>query len=240
LSQNDSGVGVKNGINYFNKKNYLGTFVPPFAVINDTEFLLTLSHRDWRAGISEAVKVALIRDKEFYDWIATYAKQLNNRDLELMKPLIYRCAKHHLQHISTNGDPFEKGSSRPLDFGHWAAHKLEQLTNYEVRHGEAVAIGIALDVAYSYHIGLLDQASMQHIHQCLKDLGFAITHPLLFNEDKTGFSPILWEGLEEFREHLGGKLTIMLLDKIGHGVEVHKMDLAVLGMAVKELGMAYK
>ncbi|MEM6316615.1 MAG: 3-dehydroquinate synthase [Bacteroidota bacterium] len=235
LSQNDSGVGVKNGINYFNKKNYLGTFVPPFAVINDTNFLLTLNDRDWRAGISEAVKVALIRDEAFYYWIAENAKALDNRDLALMKPLIYRCAKHHMQHIATNGDPFEKGSSRPLDFGHWAAHKLEQLTDYEVRHGEAVAIGIALDVAYSYHIGLLDKASMQHVHQCLRDLGFAIFHPLLYNESKTAFNPILWEGLEEFREHLGGELTIMLLDKIGHGVETHEMDLAVLGKAMAEL-----
>jgi len=235
LSQNDSGVGVKNGINYFNKKNYLGTFTPPVAVINDQQFLLTLSQRDWRAGISEAVKVALIREAGFFYWICEQAQNLENRDLEVMQSLIYRCAKHHMQHISTNGDPFEKGSSRPLDFGHWAAHKLEQLTDYEVKHGEAVAIGIALDVAYSYHIGLLDKVSMQQVHDCLKALGFAIYHPLLHNEDRTGFNPILWDGLEEFREHLGGELTIMLLDKIGHGVEVHVMDQQVLDKAAQEL-----
>jgi 3-dehydroquinate synthase len=235
LSQNDSGVGVKNGINYFNKKNYLGTFAPPFAVINDSDFLLTLEERDWRAGISEAVKVALIRDKTFYDWIAENAKALNNRDMEVMEPLIYHCAKHHVLHIGTNGDPFEKGSSRPLDFGHWAAHKLEQLTNYEVRHGEAVAMGIALDVAYSYHIGKLDQESMEHIHNCILDLGFDLYHPLFSNATRDSFNPEIWAGLEEFREHLGGQLTIMLLDKIGHGVEVHEMDQEVLAAAVQTL-----
>ena len=235
LSQNDSGVGVKNGINYFNKKNYLGTFVPPFAVINDLHFLTTLDERDWRAGISEAVKVALIRDAAFFHWIEDNAQRLNARDMEVMQELIYRCAEHHMAHIATNGDPFEKGSSRPLDFGHWAAHKLEQLTDYAVKHGEAVAIGIALDVAYSYHVGLLEKASMIQIHQCLQKLGFAIVHPFLFGENGQTFNPVLWNGLEEFREHLGGQLTIMLLDRIGHGLEVHAMDLDKLGLAVNEL-----
>ncbi len=235
LSQNDSGVGVKNGINYFNKKNYLGTFVPPFAVINDANFLLTLNQRDWRSGISEAVKVALIREADFFYWIEENAQNLDNRIMETMEILIYRCAQHHMNHISTNGDPFEKGSSRPLDFGHWAAHKLEQLTDYKVRHGEAVAIGIALDVAYSYHIGMLSKKAMKRVHTCLEALGFFIYHPLLHNEQKNAFNPILWEGLEEFREHLGGELTIMLLDDIGHGVEVHQMNQEVLGKALMEL-----
>jgi len=235
LSQNDSGVGVKNGINYFNKKNYLGTFVPPFAVLNDFDFLTTLHERDWRAGISEAVKVALIREADFFHWIADKAQALNQRDMPAMEKLIYRCAQHHMAHIATNGDPFELGSSRPLDFGHWAAHKLEQITDYEVRHGEAVAIGIALDVAYSVHAGLLDRPAMEAVLQCLRDLGFALSHPQMLAESGTGFNPVLWAGLEEFREHLGGQLTIMLLDRIGHGVEVHEMDRALLDLAVQEL-----
>jgi 3-dehydroquinate synthase len=235
LSQNDSGVGVKNGINYFNKKNYLGTFVPPFAVLNDFDFLTTLHERDWRAGISEAVKVALIREAGFFHWIADKAQDLNQRDMPAMEELIYRCAQHHMAHIATNGDPFELGSSRPLDFGHWAAHKLEQITGYEVRHGEAVAIGIALDVAYSVHVGLLERSAMTTVHQCLQDLGFTLTHPALLAGSGNGFNPVLWAGLEEFREHLGGQLTIMLLDRIGHGVEVHEIDRALLDLAVQEL-----
>ena len=238
LSQNDSGVGVKNGINYFNKKNYLGTFVPPFAVINDSNFLLTLNERDWRSGISEAIKVALIRDQAFFEWIDANTSALESRDLVIMEELVYRCAKHHLLHIATNGDPFEKGSSRPLDFGHWAAHKLEQLTNYEVRHGEAVAIGIALDVAYSLHLGILDRSAMERVHHCIKSLGFDLSHPALWNEDQTSFNPEIWKGLEEFREHLGGQLTIMLIDEIGHGIEVHEMDKEILTKAIKELKSA--
>jgi 3-dehydroquinate synthase len=124
LSQDDSAMGVKNGINAFGKKNYLGTFAPPFAVINDVTFLPTLSDRDWRAGISEAVKAALIKDRAFFDYIEQQAPALKNRDLPAMEQVIRRCAALHLTHIASGGDPFELGSSRPLDFGHWSAHKL--------------------------------------------------------------------------------------------------------------------
>lgn len=220
LSQNDSGVGVKNGINYFNKKNFLGTFAPPVAVFNDFHFLTTLEDADWRSGISEAIKVALIKDPAFFQWLTDNATLLANRDLPAMQYLIKRCADLHMQHIRS-GDPFEMGSARPLDFGHWSAHKLEQLTNFTIRHGEAVAIGIALDSVYSHLSGRLRTEDLDQILNLCKVLGFSLTHPLL---DVTNEKSPLLQGLEEFREHLGGKLTITLLDGIGKGVEVHEMD----------------
>lgn len=219
LSQNDSGMGVKNGVNYGGKKNFIGTFSPPVAVFNDDMFLTTLSHRDWLAGISEAIKVALIKDATFFEWIASHAVQLHNRDREVMNQLIYRCAELHLRHIA-GADPFEFGSSRPLDFGHWSAHKLEQLSDFEVRHGEAVAIGIALDSVYSSLVGLLPQAASQRIIDTLQAVGLPVFHPLL--EGDNTHHPLL-AGLEEFREHLGGRLTVMLLEAIGSGVEVHAL-----------------
>lgn len=227
LSQNDSGVGVKNGINYFNKKNFLGTFAPPVAVFNDFHFLTTLEDVDWRSGISEAIKVALIKDAKFFEWLLDHAASLAKRDMPAMQYLIKRCADLHLQHIR-GGDPFEMGSSRPLDFGHWSAHKLEQLTNFDIRHGEAVAIGIALDSVYSHLSGRLSKEDLDLILNLTKSLGLSITHPLLeINNDK---SPLL-QGLEEFREHLGGKLTITLLNGIGMGEEVHEMDATLIQQA---------
>lgn len=220
LSQNDSGVGVKNGINYKGKKNFLGSFSPPVAVFNDDRFLTTLTDRDWRSGVSEAVKVALIKDADFFVWLEEHSLQLSHRDLNSMKYLIRRCADLHMEHIRS-GDPFETGSSRPLDFGHWSAHKLEQLTNFEVFHGEAVAMGIALDSMYSGLIGNLTEIEVTRIISLLQNLGFEITHPLMeVNEEK---SPVLL-GLQEFREHLGGRLTITLLTAIGKGKEVHEID----------------
>lgn len=231
LSQNDSGVGVKNGINYFEKKNFLGTFAPPVAVFNDELYLQTLSSRDWRSGISEAVKVALIKDPEYFKWLEDNASKLVSRDLKTMNYLIHRCAELHIKHIAGR-DPFETGSSRPLDFGHWSAHKLEQLSDFEVLHGEAVAMGMALDTVYSNLCGLLSDDETDRIIRLLRQLGFDLTHPLM--EVEAEDSAIL-RGLEEFREHLGGRLTIMLLDKIGAGTEVHEIDTVILKEAGRKL-----
>ncbi|GAB3943262.1 3-dehydroquinate synthase [Spirosoma harenae] len=230
LSQNDSGVGVKNGVNYQGKKNFLGTFVPPIAVFNDSHFLTTLDERDWRAGISEALKVALIKDATFFEWIEANAEQLAARDMAAMQYLIHRCAQMHLDHIAS-GDPFEMGSSRPLDFGHWSAHKLEQLTDFEIRHGEAVAIGIALDSLYSAQLGWITQVDTTRILTTLQTLGFSLYHPMLDANNSEG----LLKGLAEFREHLGGQLTIMLLKGIGRGVEVHDIDPTLVRQAIATL-----
>jgi len=231
LSQNDSGIGVKNGINYFNKKNFLGTFSPPVAVFNDELFLNTLSDRDWRSGIAEAIKVALIKDREFFEWLEANAEDMANRDMKAMNYQVWKCAKLHMEHIRS-GDPFESGSARPLDFGHWSAHKLEYLTNFEIRHGEAVAMGIALDAVYSQLSGRISSDDSQRIIKLIQALGFDLTHPLL--QVTAGNSPIL-QGLEEFREHLGGELTITLLTGIGSGEEVHEMDTELLKEAAEIL-----
>ena len=241
LSQNDAAIGVKNGINAFGTKNFLGTFAPPFAVINDFSFLDSLEDRDWRSGISEAVKVALLKDPAFFDEIEARAEQLAPpvRSREAMESLIYRCADLHLKHIANAGDPFESGSSRPLDFGHWAAHQLEQLTNYELRHGEAVAIGIALDATYSHLTGLLGKREWLRILGLFSRLGFNLYVPELDQHLTEPDHPrCIFRGLEAFREHLGGELTIMLLEDIGRGREVHEVDESAYRKAVAKLRAA--
>ena len=228
LSQCDSGVGVKNGINAFGKKNFIGTFAPPYAVINDFQLLATLSPRDKRAGFVEAVKVACIRSREFFETLEKDATALAQFRPDEMRKLIHRCAELHLNHIATNGDPFEFGSARPLDFGHWAAHKLEQMSDFSLRHGEAVAIGIALDVIYSRRVGFLSKAGAERVLHLLKALDFELFHPDLQQEE-------LLKGLEEFREHLGGRLAITLLRDIGVGFEVNEMNPALIRESIAEL-----
>jgi 3-dehydroquinate synthase len=228
LAQNDAGVGVKNGVNAFGRKNFLGTFAPPYAVINDSSFLDTLQIRDLRAGIAEAVKVALIRDRSFFDRLYTDRKDLCRFLPAAMEQMITRCAELHLQHISTSGDPFEFGSSRPLDFGHWSAHKLEELTGGDLRHGEAVAIGIALDSLYSRESGLLGDLDLYRILTLLEGLGFCLYHPSLAWLD-------VEKALDDFREHLGGELSIPLLLGIGTKTEVNEIDVSKMKKCVSML-----
>jgi 3-dehydroquinate synthase len=229
LAQNDSGVGVKNGINAYGQKNFLGTFAPPRAVLIDFDFLTTLSDRDWRCGIAEAVKVGLLKDPEFVAYIEENAQALRARDMEAMKLVVTRCAELHMNHIATGGDPFELGSSRPLDFGHWSAHKLECLSGWRLRHGEAVSVGIALDVTYAHLAGLLGRADWERILDLLRGLGLpTYARELRLEAGETDVGHCTLDGLDEFREHLGGELTIMLLEGIGRGVEVNEVDEARL------------
>lgn len=222
LSQADSGVAVKNSVNLFGKKNFAGTFVPPFAVLNDFDLLETLDRRDRRAGISEAVKVSLLRDPELFAYIESHAGELATEP-EVLARVVQRSAELHLAHICGNGDPFELGSARPLDFGHWAAHKLESMTAHSVRHGEAVAIGMALDILYAVRMGFLARAEGHRILNLLESIGFHLWDETLLHAEADG-SLTLIAGLREFREHLGGELHITMLRGIGRSFEVTVME----------------
>ncbi len=233
LSQNDAGVGVKTSINAEGAKNFVGTFAPPFAVVNDALFLQTLPVRDAVAGLAEAVKVALIRDPAFFGWVEERSALLATCELNVLEGSIQRSAELHLQHIARGGDPFETGSARPLDYGHWSAHKLEMLSEHDLRHGEAVAIGMALDARYAERTGLLGAATLERICSLLEKLGLPLYHPALSLEQ--GGKLAVLAGLQEFREHLGGRLSITLLRDVGSSVEVSDIDEREVASAISWL-----
>lgn len=238
LSQGDGGVGVKNGVNFFGKKNWLGSFGVPHAVINDLAFLHGLPLRDRRAGLVEAVKVALIRDAAFFEFIAARVEVLARFEREPFEAVIRESARQHIEHIATAGDPFERGSARPLDFGHWSAHKLEQMSGFHFSHGEAVAIGMALDLIYARRSGLLPEAMAERILDVLQRLGFALYASVLEDRGPDGRRQVV-RGLDEFREHMGGQLTIPMIRAPGSRVEVHTMDAATVEAALVELKTRY-
>ncbi len=234
LSQGDGGVGVKNGVNYFGKKNWIGSFAVPYAVVNDFAFLESLPKRERRNGIIEAIKVALIRDRAFFEQIEAMADDLAALKQDALEKVIQRSAELHVEHIATGGDPFELGSARPLDFGHWAAHKLEQISRFAVTHGEAVAIGMAVDLVYSRMQDLLDAETCERVLKLIERIGFATYSAHLLDNGRSG-EPAVLEGLEEFREHLGGELTITLISEIGTKLEVHEMNRVKILNALVEL-----
>jgi 3-dehydroquinate synthase len=234
LGQCDSGIGVKNGVNFLGAKNLLGTFTPPWAVINDLDFLRTLSLRDWIAGISEAYKVAIIKDRSFLSFLISYSSALQGRDERAMEETITRCAKLHADHIAKGGDPFEAGSSRPLDFGHWSAHCLETRSGYELRHGEAVAIGIVLDLLIARNRGLISPQDHITVVNGLQAAGLPVWHPALGRRSKDGTVSI-HHALEEFREHLGGELTLIMPKELGQSCQIHDLSHGEIDRAVQEM-----
>ena len=234
LSQDDSGVGVKCAINAFGKKNWVGSFAVPFAVINDFRYLHSQAAETSRGGLIEAVKVALVRDGEFFQWIEANLELLAALDPEALEICVERSALLHARHIASGGDPFETGSSRPLDFGHWAAHKLETMTHYQLSHAPAVAVGVALDTLYSARAGLLKFSVAEQVLRVLDGLQLGIYHPALDWLDEGGKRRVI-DGLDEFREHLGGRLTVLLLEDVGRGIDVHEIDETLLGDCINEL-----
>ena len=234
LSQDDSGVGVKCAINAFGKKNWVGSFAVPFAVINDFRYLHSQAAETSRGGLIEAVKVALVRDGEFFQWIEANLELLAALDPEALEICVERSALLHARHIASGGDPFETGSSRPLDFGHWAAHKLETMTHYQLSHAPAVAVGVALDTLYSARAGLLKFSLAEQVLRVLDGLQLGIYHPALDWLDEGGKRRVI-DGLDEFREHLGGRLTVLLLEDVGRGIDVHEIDETLLGDCINEL-----
>ena len=234
LAQNDAGIGVKNAINHGGVKNLLGCFAPPFAVINDFAFLETLPQGQWTDGIAEAFKVALIKDALFFDELCLMAPRLRTRDMASMERLVIRCAELHLEHIRSSGDPFELGRARPLDFGHWSAHRLETMSFNELRHGEAVALGITLDACYALQKDWLAPEAFDKLERGLIDAGFALWNPLLEARDASGRLLIL-DGLRDFQEHLGGELTITMPHGVGACFDLHEVDPATVELAIEVL-----
>lgn len=231
LGQNDAGVGVKNGMNFLGGKNAIGTFAPPFAVLNDFTFLRTLPDRDWLCGVAEAFKVSIIRDRNFFEWLCERAPKFPAREEPPMEELIRRCAEIHLEHIRSHGDAFEYGRARPLDFGHWAAHKLELMSNFRISHGEAVATGVLLDSTYAREKDWLGPAEFDAIARGLRESGFALWSDELDRRDERG-QRLVFGGLLDFREHLGGELTVTFPRGLGARQEVHEIDLALMDRAL--------
>jgi 3-dehydroquinate synthase len=237
LSQGDGGVGVKNGVNYFGKKNWVGSFAIPHAVVNDIDFLRLLPIPQRRAGIIEAIKVALIRDRTLFEAMEGMAGRLATLEEAALETVIRRSAELHMDHIALGGDPFELGSARPLDFGHWSAHKLEQISNFRIGHGDAVAIGMAVDLIYARRRGLLSVEDEQRALGLIRAVGFNLYAPELATRQNGEL--VIVRGLEEFREHLGGELTITLVTGIGEATEVHEIDSGVLPAVLEELAVRF-
>lgn len=229
LAQADSGVGVKNSVNLFHKKNWLGTFSVPWGIINDSSLLSTLPDRDFVCGFSEAVKVTLLKSPGQFSELCRNAERIRHRDMPAAEHMIRVSAELHRAHITQGGDPFEMLEARPLDYGHWSAHKMEVMSDFQLKHGEAVAIGVAVDTVYSSLVHGLPKSEVTRVLQCLDRLGLVLDHPALHD------TTTLFAGLEEFRQHLGGRLTLTMLQDVGQPLEVHTVEHPQMHEAIRQV-----
>jgi 3-dehydroquinate synthase len=174
LAQVDSSVGGKTGINSRHGKNLIGSFHQPRAVLADIGTLATLPRREWLAGYAEVVKYGLIRDAEFFTWLEDSGKQvLAGEDAAVRRAVKTSCAA---KAAIVAADERETGIRALLNFGHTFAHAFEAECGYgeDLRHGEAVALGMMLAFDLSVRLGLCPAAHAMRVRQHLLDVGLPI------------------------------------------------------------------
>lgn len=207
LGQVDAAVGVKVGIDYRTAKNFLGAFYPPEAAITDIRFLESLPRRHIQGGLAEVIKVALVSNAALFETLEEYGADFLDQMNELEKKnFIRESAIELLRHLQK--DFFEHNLMRHVDFGHVLAHKFESMTNYELAHGEAVAIDILLSAYIAHERGMLSHEDFDRIVGLHSKLKLPYSHPAL-NPGRA------WEGLEESKAHKGGRLMMVVPIGIG-------------------------
>lgn len=176
LSMVDSSVGGKTGVNRNNIKNTIGTFCQPQAVYIDLDFLTTLSKLDYRNGIAEVIKYAVMFDREFFSLLLDNAQKLLDRDKPLLNVVIKKCIEHKSYVVSQ--DEKEKGARRFLNLGHTFGHAIEVDSGYEIKHGFAIATGMYLEMLFGYTLQKVKKSSVIRIREILKKYNFSTEYEI--------------------------------------------------------------
>ncbi|MCF8199146.1 MAG: 3-dehydroquinate synthase [Sulfuritalea sp.] len=213
LSQVDSSVGGKTGINHPLGKNMIGAFWQPKMVLADTDTLRTLPDRELSAGLAEVIKYGLIRDLSFLDWLETNMDGLLARDGSLLAYAIERSCLNKAAVVAA--DEFETaadGGRALLNLGHTFGHAIETGLGYgEYLHGEAVAVGSMMAVQLSHRLGWLSPADVERVRRLLMRAGLPVKGPDL------GASRYL-ELMSHDKKVVAGKLRLVLLKKLGEAI----------------------
>ncbi len=207
LSQVDSSVGGKTGVNHPHGKNMIGVFYQPSLVCVDTDTLNTLNEREYRSGLYEVLKYGLIYDESFFDYLLEHLDGLLERRSEVLEPVIGRCCE--IKAEVTTIDEKEAGLRRILNFGHTFGHALEVVAGFQgITHGEAVGYGMLAANRLSLRLGLLGEREVQRIHDAILRLG-----PLP-NVDHLAVDRLL-EAMERDKKRQDDQKVFVLLKDIG-------------------------
>lgn len=166
LSQVDSSVGGKTGVDFNKYKNMVGAFYMPKMVYMNLGTLSTLDDNNFACGMGEVIKSALIADKDFYSWLKDNYKQLSSKEFSALEYAVYSCCKikGHVVEI----DPKEKGIRAYLNFGHTLGHAIEKLANFTLGHGQCVGLGMVCAAYLSAKLDKITEAEYTDIIHCLK------------------------------------------------------------------------
>ncbi|MEE9452085.1 MAG: 3-dehydroquinate synthase, partial [Gammaproteobacteria bacterium] len=208
LAQVDASIGGKTGVNHPLGKNMIGAFYQPRAVIIDIETLSTLADREYRAGLAEVIKYALLADKDFFAWLQANIDKLLIKDQNALQYAIERSCGLKAQIVAA--DEKESGQRALLNLGHTFGHAIESITHYkEFLHGEAVAIGMYVAALLSYQLGNISEDEFTAV----KKLMIAAQLPYQIPQNITVQQMI--DVMSRDKKVQAGKLRFVLLKKVG-------------------------
>lgn len=227
LAQVDSSVGGKTGIDTRHGKNLIGAFHQPRAVLADTKALDTLPRRELLCGYAEVVKYGVINDREFFDWLGTNGKAMIDGDSDLRREAILRSCATKAEIVSA--DEKEAGLRALLNMGHTFGHALEAQVGFDddLKHGEAVAIGMAMALELSVRLAMTSEDERDMLVDHLQAIGLPTDIKGLVGDNWT--SDALLEHMGRDKKTHDGKLTFILARAIGNSFIADDVDPAAVG-----------
>jgi 3-dehydroquinate synthase len=228
LSQVDSSVGGKTGINHPRGKNMIGAFWQPQLVLADTATLNTLPDRELSAGMAEVIKYGLIRDPPFLEWLETNVDRLMVRDLEALAFAVERsCANKAEVVVGDEREMAKDGGRALLNLGHTFGHAIETGLGYgKWLHGEAVAAGTVMAAELSRRLGWLDEGDVERVKKLLGRVGLPVAGPVLGVERYLEF-------MGHDKKVIGGRLRLVLLRRLGEAVTHADADASDVRAAIQ-------
>lgn len=226
LAMLDASVGGKTGVDTPQGKNLIGAFHPPAAVVADPLTLNSLPERDYRAGLAEAVKHGLIADQDYFEWMEAQAPALIQRDQAALTRLIRRSVEIKAEVVS--GDEREAGRRAILNAGHTVAHALEQVSNYELPHGEAVALGLVVECELAEQLGIAQSGLRRRVAQLLARLGLPERLPRRLER------AALLGSMSADKKNRGGQIHFALAADLGRIHHPHGWTIPVAEAAIRD------
>ena len=220
LSQVDSSIGGKNGINTIYGKNLLGTFYQPKEVLIDISVLNSLPKKEIKSGYAEIIKHALIKDYSFFCWLEENTKKLLNLDKSILEKAIYKSIMIKFFYVKKDEKEFllDNNSRAMLNFGHTIGHAIESHYNYKkFNHGEAISIGMITEAKISNYLGLLSSNDLNRILTHFKKHRLKVNDNIL--KDKTLINKITKD-----KKNFQNNIIFSLIDKIGSSIFYKKLD----------------
>lgn len=178
LAQVDSSVGGKTAIDHPQGKNLIGSFHQPVLVVSDPEIVRTLPRREVRSGLGEVIKYGVIADAALFSRLEACKDELPDSDPDVLTDIVRRCVSIKAKLVGQD-EKDVKGVRAILNYGHTVGHALENVTGFQLNHGEAVAIGMVVAARISKRLGLIEEMDIKRLEDLLNQLGFSIEPPYI-------------------------------------------------------------